>query len=406
MKKICIVSGFPLSTNPRAYREALALAQAGFEVEIITSILNIESLEIDLKLASAGGFKVVYVLDIRNRTQWFFQRLRKKLLSASTRLRLLSNSMFGYSVPEIKSACVSSNADLYMLHLESAMSIGSWLVNRGKQVSVDFEDWFSEDLPLSSRTDRPVHKLKEFERYLLHNSKFAYTTSYSLASALASAYDCETPFVVYNTFPISQLTIREKPKRRSVSLCWFSQTVGQNRGLEILFDALPKISHDVELNIRGNMEREYGVKLVCRLPEALRANVRFHALTNPDELVRWVSVHDLGFAGETGYCPNNDLTISNKILTYLNAGVPVVASDTNGHREVHENLPNYVFVYDKNSPNSLAAKIECAIGRLSSFSSHQVQADASKHYSWKNCFDRILERISQLPSNNLLVRQR
>src|SRR5437762_2928605 len=50
-QRVVIVSGFPLSGTPRVVKEATALADAGYEVEVLTSILDPNHAENELARA-------------------------------------------------------------------------------------------------------------------------------------------------------------------------------------------------------------------------------------------------------------------------------------------------------------------------------------------------------------------
>jgi len=57
-----------------------------------------------------------------------------------------------------------------------------------------------------------------------------------------------------------------------------------------------------------------------------------------DDLLSRIAEHDIGFAGEMPHCRSRDLTVTNKILQYLLAGLAVVASGTAGQRRGNEIL--------------------------------------------------------------------
>ena len=114
----------------------------------------------------------------------------------------------------------------------------------------------------------------------------------------------------------------------------FSQTLGPGRGLEDLIAALPLVKRDAEIHLRGNPVSGFENWLAHRLPEDWRNRIVVYPLVTNAELLSRIAEHDVGFAGEPSLIRSRDLTVTNKILYYLLAGLAVLASDTTGQREV------------------------------------------------------------------------
>jgi glycosyltransferase involved in cell wall biosynthesis len=189
-----------------------------------------------------------------------------------------------------------------------------------------------------------------------------------MSQALASEYGCRPPQVIYNAFPWSDREgVRVYPRdRRDLglpSLHWYSQTMGRGRGLEDLFAALPHLNRSVEIHLRGQPVRGFDVWLADQVPAAWQARVFIHPLVSNEELLSRIAEHDIGFAGEMPYCRNRELTVTNKILHYLLAGLAVVASDTAGQQEVAERARmgdsriNPVSLYPSGDASALAAQL-------------------------------------------------
>ena len=80
----------------------------------------------------------------------------------------------------------------------------------------------------------------------------------------------------------------------------------------------------------------------------------FPRLVANDQLLSRIVEHDVGFAGEMKYCPNKELTVSNKILHYLLGGLAVVASDTAGQLEIARQASEAVLLYPSGDARALA----------------------------------------------------
>ena len=78
-----------------------------------------------------------------------------------------------------------------------------------------------------------------------------------------------------------------------------------------------------------------------------------------------IATYDVGLALEPNTPLNKDLTISNKILQYLNAGLAVFATPTQGQREVlsHEASAGCIFHFEKESSDLSLLRSILEIGR-------------------------------------------
>ena len=78
----------------------------------------------------------------------------------------------------------------------------------------------------------------------------------------------------------------------------------------------------------------------------------------PSLLASLIARHDIGLALEQAFIVNRDLTITNKILQYLNAGLAVVASDTAGQREVLARAPGAGMIVSLFQTDELAGHLD------------------------------------------------
>lgn len=165
--------------------------------------------------------------------------------------------------------------------------VGNCLLDQGKRVGVDFEDWFSEDLLPEAQATRPVSWLKRLEAKLAQNCDYCLTTSQMMADAISEAYDCAKPTVVYNAFPVSDAVVEYHDRHNldRVSLHWFSQTIGPGRGLEMLLQALQYINSKVEIHLRGNCPMVYQDWLTSLIPDSWNEYVFVHPTVDNDVFI-------------------------------------------------------------------------------------------------------------------------
>ncbi|MFN8625559.1 MAG: glycosyltransferase [Candidatus Binatia bacterium] len=259
------------------------------------------------------------------------------------------------------------DAQLYIAHLEPALPAALELMRTGRLVGVDMEDWYSEDLLPEAREGRPIPVLRKLEQQLLQDGAHTTCPSRAMSEALATTYACLPPTVIYNSFSwvdrqrLDHLR-RDRRDKRIPSIHWYSQTVGPGRGLEELLAALPHLAQPAEIHLRGKPVAGFDRWFSARMPEGWRDRIFVHGLVPSNELLSRIAEHDIGFAGEMKYARSRDLTITNKMLQYLLAGVAVVASDTAGQREVAAQASDAVRLYPSGDAVALATQLNALLG--------------------------------------------
>jgi glycosyltransferase involved in cell wall biosynthesis len=264
------------------------------------------------------------------------------------------------------------------------------------------EDWFSEDLLPDTRRYRPLHLLRFLERELLEHGTYVSCPSHAMSNALAQEYRCVPPTVVYNAFHWSDRKsidgrLKDRKNQHVPSIHWFSQTLGPGRGLEDLLAALPLIKHTAEIHLRGNPAAGFEAWMWSRVPDIWRERIFLHGLVSNDELLSRIAEHDIGFAGEINYCRSRDLTVTNKILYYLLAGLGVIASDTNGQREVAKQVPGAKLLYSSGDFSALAAKLNTLLASPDSLQRAKASAlkAAEQIFCWERQEDVLVKAIKK-----------
>jgi hypothetical protein len=370
---IVLLTGNSLCSNPRALKEATALARAGYDVAVFGAWLQPDLKSRDSHILKAAPFRFVPVLDCTQRAlassaPHAARRVRSKaanLLHGLTGWE--STHQLGPLVASLWAHARGLEAGLFIAHSEPALYVACRLMAAGCRVGVDMEDWFSEDLLPQARRRRPLRLLRRLERELVAAGAYASCPSRAMSEALAAEYGCRRPTLIYNAFPLAERAaidgLRKDRRDAGVaSIHWYSQTIGRGRGLEDLADALALLDRDIEVHLRGRLTPGMEEWFRSRIPERSRARVFFHPPVSTEELLSRIAEHDIGFAGELLYCRNKDLTVSNKILHYLLGGLAVVASNTAGQREVGREARGAVELYEPGNPKALARTLLSLLG--------------------------------------------
>jgi glycosyltransferase involved in cell wall biosynthesis len=366
MAKILILIGAHICTAPRPQKEAQALAKAGHDVTVAGFWSEPELVRRDRLFMKDKKWRFEPIIDFQphKKVNNFVIRLRSRIAKEKfQKFGIFSPSLLGYGARAMLKYALKQKADLTIVHSEGGLWVGNQLLDRGYKVGVDFEDWFSEDLLPESRVIRPIEQLKALENRLINECTYCLTTSNAMAETMAKAYNSKTPTVIYNTFPWEELDgkICDRQNLDLSSVHWFSQTIGQGRGLEILFEALPYINQPIEIHLRGNYTESSRQWLEPQIPQEWRDRLFIHPTVPNNELLSRIAEHDIGLALEIPYCHNKQFTISNKLFQYLQAGLAVIVTDTSGQSEILSEYPKIGELISSNNAIELAASINSLV---------------------------------------------
>jgi len=364
MARISIYIGRHLCTAPRPCKEADALAADGHEVTVcgLWSDPRLVARDVALLAGRPWRFSPYACCQsgtLLGRWRWLRVRARSRLArEVFLRTGRATANAFGYGTTLLARHAADGRSDLALFHSEGGLWAAERLHRAGRRVGVDFEDWFSRDLPQGQRGGRPIEELARLEAAALRFGPYALATSRSMAKAIAEAYSGPEPTVIYNTFPIAGVpAARATVDPQRVSLHWFSLVLGPDRGLETLFCALPQVPGNWELHLRADDPGGFGAGLLNGLPERLRGRVRFHPTVPNAELPARIAEHDIGLALDVSGIPSRNLTVTNKMFQYLQAGLAVVASDTAGNREIFGQAPGVGTLFCSGDAQSLAREL-------------------------------------------------
>ena len=402
MARICIVTGAHLCRNPRVVKEAGALSEAGHTVTVLGPAFDDELVRTDAALTADARWAHRTVVDLRPAVGWRSTALRAQRRLAIEVKRFTgrdSAAMLGYGLRRMRRAAQAEKADLTIGHQEVGTWVCAQLARHGHRIGVDVEDWYSHHPHPSVRDRHAARLLQTVEGETLRQAAYATTTSGALADALASSYGAPRPDIVYNAFPWADRdTIDgcqlDRTDRSRLSLHWVSQTIGPDRGLDLVFDALRRVEIPVDLHLRGQLPDAHLGWLHSAFPsEPHRLHV--HPLVPPSELLSRISEHDVGLALETTEIESRDLTVTNKILHYLLGGLAVIASRTAGQEEVAAYAPGAVSLVPQDDTEGFANAITAlaeAPGRLAE-ARHTALDAARRRFCWERQAPILVEAV-------------
>jgi hypothetical protein len=212
--------------------------------------------------------------------------------------------------------------------------------------AVDLEDFHSGEAAEDSEGTLSNAIAERLENRVFNSAAFLTCASEQIAEAYVQKYG-RRPIVINNTFslPAAEPDL-SRGAGAALKLYWFSQTIGPGRGLEECVQAAGLAAVKCELHLRGKPVNGYGAVL-----ERLAANcakelvIVWHPPIPPDEMVSCCYGYDVGLALEQPQLLNRALCLTNKIFTYILAGLPVVVTDTPGQHSLALDLGRGAWLY-------------------------------------------------------------
>lgn len=403
-KKILLVTSGQPSLNPRLVKEADTLTCAGYAVTVLYTYWNDWGTQLDEQLIKTRQWKAICVGGdpVHKKTTYFFSRLMHKtaklitqqlgLISYYPELAIARGSYF--LIREAK----KHRATLYIAHNLGALPAVIKAAEKYHAKSgFDAEDFHRQEISDDPGTDH--YKLaKHLEDKYLCRVNYVTASSPQIAGAYRQLYPGVDPFTLLNVF-----SAKDQPKQPAINneeplkLFWFSQTIGPCRGIRAIAKALKSLKdEDFELHLLGNILDDNKMEFIDNELLGIK-NAFFYKPIPPDELIGFAAQFDLGLASEPGFCLNNNLALSNKIFTYLQAGLAIIASDTLAQKWFLDKYPQVGGSYQKTDPQTLVTLLS---GYHSDKKKLQDAREASlklglEAFNWENESHKFLKLIEQ-----------
>ncbi|ASU36781.1 glycosyltransferase family protein [Mucilaginibacter xinganensis] len=359
-KKIVLVSSGQPALNPRLVKEADTLAENGYDVTVLYAYWNEWGTIIDKNLLPSKKWQAIRVGGdpVGKRLVYFFSRLitwiaalltRKMGISYFSEFAISRNSYF------LIRAAKSYQADLYIGHNLGALpAVVKAAKKYNKPCGFDAEDLHRYESSSNDKDYKVALKAGIENKYIPHVS-YLTASSQQITQAYDRLFPGKTPVTLLNVFPAGAIREPVKPNTTGpVKLFWFSQVIGNSRGIEDVVKALHMLADkNFELHLLGYHSGQT-TAFIDELNNGI-AKIFYHEPVMPGALAEFAAEFDIGLAMEPGFSINNDFALSNKIFTYMQAGLAIVASDTTAQSALLSKYPAIGALYRKGDVGTLAA---------------------------------------------------
>jgi glycosyltransferase involved in cell wall biosynthesis len=360
--KIAIVTSGQPSANPRVVKEATALCDSGFEVSVIYAPLSPWADEFDNELfktyPSINWIRVGYHR-YQQPVGYKYVTLRRKLnevmQSKSSYPSTTPEKAFVLYSQELKKQAELLKADLYIGHNLGALPA---VVNAAKKnnalCAFDAEDYHRGEDKEGSMHFRLA---KAIEDKYIPMVTYLSAASPLISKAYSNLYPGKKVVTINNVFSKKYLQKSPSPAHQGLSLFWFSQTIGTNRGLEAVITAINKLaSFDISLHLLGDCSAAYRQTLTQLMTN--KSTLHFYSPVSLRDIFTISAKFDVGLAAEVPHCTNRQLCLTNKLFTYLLSGNYIFASNTKAQQQFINTYPEVGSTYIFDDVDDIACKLE------------------------------------------------
>lgn len=369
-RKVCIVSPGNLASNPRVLKEADALHEAGYGVTTVVCNYTDSLKSFDDDIAAKVPWSVVRVSRLAREP--YLQRasslLARALLKASLAVPLsVAAGAYGGPAQALWQAAREVPADLYIAHYIAALpGAAAAARHNGGMLGFDAEDFHSGEGTGGPKEDFRMAMVRTVEGACLPACSYMTTAAPLIGEAYRSLYGVSSTTLL-NVFPLDMLTAvtGHEARQRSGTFraYWFSQTIGPDRGLQEFMHAMARAKTRISLDIRGGDRSGHGDALMALARNlGVAGRVRLLPLAPPDEMANLAVPYDIGLSLETGATESRRRCLTNKIFTYLLAGLPVMMSDTPAQSALAPDLGEAAALVSLADPDSMAQALDRLAG--------------------------------------------
>ena len=358
--------------DPRVYKEAQALLQAGHDVVVIG--IGKEGLELPEKEV-VDGIVVVRRPTIVNYLYNLWLRhfpaagdrqhddrrglgVWGKFFRIVLNLRHNLNHVLFYAA--VLPPAVRERADVYVGHDFDGL-LAAYPAARLTGAHLVYD---SHELWVERARGRPYFSWQKWwvtwqEKFVCQRCDLVIAVSQSVSQVLSKRYEIAAPLVIPNVHPYVEAkpspSIRKKLNRGADSrVAIYVGFLNAGKGLEALIDAADYLE-GITLAIVGDGESRQELEQRVR-EKRLERKVLFVGWVSPEELPTYVASADIGVSPLQSEWLNYYYNVDNKFFLYVMGGIPLAVSDQPEKRRLVEQF-GIGTTFDETDPKDIARAI-------------------------------------------------
>ena len=333
MKKIVLITTTQPAANPRVVKEADTFAAQGYDVTVLYCFVADWAQVNDKFILKNALWKFKQIGGRSKSTSSYFFTAMKfsfyKFINKKFAGNLFAEQAHARCYSLLLREAIKLNADWYIGHNPGAMAVAANAsTHTHGKAGFDFEDYHRGEF-LDPNSIEVIRQIFLEKKYIHH---FTYLTAST--PLIKEKIEIDFPSLKNNIVSILNcFSVNEQPSfcndiNKGLSLFWFSQHVGNDRGIEIVIDVIKDLNNkNITLSIVGNCTNEVLNSFKKRAGSAFD-NIKFLGVISSSQIPNVASKYDVGLALELNIPTNRDICLTNKIFTYLNSGIAIIFSET------------------------------------------------------------------------------
>lgn len=361
--RITLVTVSHLYSTPRVVKEADALHAAGHQVRVVYAETPARfAREHDRALLAQRAWQarvVAHPEGTHGALLWRGTAIRQHLARRGALAGIRRAAWAPYALCRryggLRRAVLAEPADLYLAHYPAALAAAADAAARyGAKLGYDLEDLYYAEHPDGSPQQALIDAIER--RHAARIDHLSASTA-AIGAAFVRRYGLDlAPVEVRNCFDPTTPAPEPLAPDRPPSAYWFSQIIALQRGLDTVLDALAKLHRPLRLVLRGQLREDERARLYAYAQaRGLAEQIEVQPPIAPDALLADAAQHQIGFAVDPPEHLSRRLGVTNKLFTYLAAGLAIAATDLPGNRAVLSEAVGAGALYPPGDAGSLAA---------------------------------------------------
>lgn len=394
--RILFISTLSLATNPRFYKEIMLAINNGFEVEVICFEFNNWSYESNKEILKTLRDIKVHIIPANRKPilPWISSVLTEKSYRFEGKIRRLRSRKLSQSVTRRSNLLLKlineleGSFDLVVGHNPGSLYPTFYASEQFDcYCGFDVEDYHPGEG--NSKTVRNLTKqLMNAYLPLMDYVTFAAPLMMKKHEKDLGAKGQEWQ-VILNAFPKGNFKYHQSDEG-PLRLVWFSQNVNYERGLEQWIPALEYFKEEIELIVIGNKQEPFFKEYIEG-----KSFIKYLGWMEQQNLNMHICQYDIGLGLEIGKQENRLISITNKLITYYQAGLYIVASDTPGQSKFLSDYPHSGMVLDIHSDNFMDKLAGVIASKASIRRTKKERFIRGQQLNWEFESEKLLELWSQ-----------
>lgn len=398
---ILFITSTNLATNPRCRKEITLALSLHYRVTYIAFNLQGWSAEKEKEIQNElpEAEKIYLSAGRENLLNWatsafleFILRKAYKIISAAS---LISYAVSRRSLQLMRALQkVKAKPDLVIAHNPAAFYPAYYFAKKNNiSFAIDAEDYHpgeGDNKVVSALTIKLIKKILPFADYV----SFAAPLIKEKILTDILPFTIKTALIINNVFPQKEFVPPAKTAvTDKIRLVWFSQNIDKGRGLEEILPAIENLENYFEITLIGNVRENFFLEYL-----AGKDSITLISPLPQSELHKKLAEFDIGLAVEAFVADENrNLCLTNKIWSYFQAGLFIIASDTAAQQSFIKQFNKHGITVNLDNTKNLENDLKNLYKQWKDLSAQRFERfDKANAFSWETESEQLKTKWKEI----------